>query len=131
METTNNDCIVEQLLRHLSAKQLVVATSIQFSVLDTNTERVDFAYRLLDEYGLLPALVADLKNNELAINVRQKGNEMFKMKKISEAIKFYTQSVALAEEESEYLALAYANRSAVLFEKGFYKECLKVIFFSD
>lgn len=129
MESTKNvDCIVERLLRHISAQQLLIISK-QFSVLKTNAKRVDFAYRLLDDYHLLPALVQDLKNNELAAKVRQKGNEMFKVKKNREAIEFYTQSVALAEYGSEYLALAYANRSAVLFEKGFYRECLKVRYF--
>ncbi|XP_018564419.1 SET and MYND domain-containing protein 4 [Anoplophora glabripennis] len=125
--TKNLDNIVEQLLHHLSAKKLVAATSKLFSILETNSERVDFAYRLLDEYHLLPALSEDLKNNDLAAKIRQKGNEMFKVKKNGEAIELYTQSVALAADGSEYLALAYANRSAVLFERGFYRECLKDI----
>ncbi|KAJ8935103.1 hypothetical protein NQ314_012999 [Rhamnusium bicolor] len=71
-----------------------------------------------------PRLLRTLKNNELAGNFRQKGNAMFKVRKNREAVELYTRSIALAEDKSECLALAYANRSAVLFEKGFYEECL-------
>lgn len=57
---------------------------------------------------------------------RQKGNEKFKQRKAQECHEFYTKSVAHAESGSENLALAYANRSAILFDVGLYKQCLQV-----
>lgn len=62
---------------------------------------------------------------------RQKGNEKFKQKKAQECHEFYTKSIALAESGSENLALAYANRSAILFDVGLYKECLHVSNFKN
>ncbi|KAJ8923033.1 hypothetical protein NQ315_001581 [Exocentrus adspersus] len=102
------DGIVAELLRLLGTKRRVAEVSKEFSTKRTNAERARFAYRLLEAHELLPAL----------------GNEMFKAKKNGEAIKLYTHSVALAQEGAENLALAYANRSAVLFEERFYEECL-------
>lgn len=51
---------------------------------------------------------------------------MFKNRLATEAHEFYTKSVAFAVKGDDTLALAYANRSAVLFEKGLYEECLRV-----
>ncbi|KAJ8948436.1 hypothetical protein NQ318_007959 [Aromia moschata] len=118
------ETIVQDLLRHLSEKQLVAQASEQFSSLHSNCERVEFAHRLLEGAGLFPSLLADEKCNEVSGNFRQKGNDMFKARKTREAIEFYTKGVAFAEDGSEFLALAYANRSAVLYERGLYEECL-------
>ncbi|KAJ8958198.1 hypothetical protein NQ317_012219 [Molorchus minor] len=52
---------------------------------------------------------------------------MFGAKKDLDAIKLYTESIAYAENGSSHLGLAYANRSAVLFENRYYEECLKDI----
>lgn len=51
---------------------------------------------------------------------------MFMQAKHREAHKLYTKSLALAEPGSSNVALAYGNRSAVLFEKKLYGDCLKV-----
>ncbi|KAJ8974015.1 hypothetical protein NQ317_006485 [Molorchus minor] len=119
--------IISDLSRHLTDTGLVKQTSKQLSSSDTNHERVDLIYALLDGAGLLPALLEDRKCNGLAETLRQKGNEMFKLRKDREALENYTKSIASAEEFSEHLALAYANRSAVLFEKGLFEECLRDI----
>nr|CAH7755733.1 unnamed protein product [Callosobruchus chinensis] len=117
----------EDLLRYLAATNQATKVSQQFSALGSNTERVQFVYGLIECANLFPALVEDLKNDAEAVALRQKGNEMFKTKNNEAALEFYTKSIAHAEENSESLAVAYANRSAVLMEEGHFKECLEDI----
>lgn len=114
------------LLRHLQNDGRNLQLSIDFSALKSNYERVNLAYSALDGYNLLPGILNDMKNDEKADEFRQKGNLLYKEKKISDAIEMYTKSVAYACNESEKLALAYGNRSAALFELGLFKECLQV-----
>mgnify|MGYP005984036455 FL=1 len=66
------------------------------------------------------------KSDEEAVKFRERGNEMFKIKKLKEAWEFYTRSICYAEEESVNLGLAFANRSAVLFELNLHSQCLMV-----
>jgi hypothetical protein len=51
---------------------------------------------------------------------RDKGNKAYQRKQNYEAIKLYTESLQYAESgsNSETLALAFANRSAVLLAQG-------------
>lgn len=69
----------------------------------------------------------ETKSTSEAENYRSIGNDLFRAKVFFEALKFYTLSVSYAETGSDELALAYGNRSAVLFEKQYYKECLEDI----
>lgn len=64
------------------------------------------------------------KSNPLAVDYRVKGNEEFKAKKWSNAMILYNQSLAIAENESEVMSLAYANRSACFFNLKLYAKCL-------
>lgn len=118
--------IHQELLRHLQNDGRSVDISNEFAVICTNFERVSFAYSIIEGYNLFPALLEDVKSDETAYEFRQKGNLFYKRKDISEALELYTKSVAFASDKGEELALAYGNRSAALFEKRFYKECLQV-----
>ena len=55
---------------------------------------------------------------------RDKGNKAYQSKQNYEAIELYTESLLHAEpgSSSETLALAFANRSAVLLAQGKYKD---------
>lgn len=118
--------VQQALLRHLIEAQKVKDVSQQFSVLDSNHERVNFVLELVEQYQLFPQFVADEKNEEASNKLRQKGNEMYKLHFYKQAIEFYTQSIAMAEEKTEAFAVALANRSAVLFEIKLYAECIQV-----
>lgn len=118
--------IHSDLLRHLVKEGKVIEISKQFAALKTNSDRVSFIHKLLEGYDLFPAMVFDVKSDEKALEFRQKGNLFYKNRNIIEALEFYTRSIANASGKNEELALAYGNRSAVLFEMGFYKECLMV-----
>ncbi|VEN36587.1 unnamed protein product [Callosobruchus maculatus] len=118
---------LQDLLSHLARSDRVAKVSEQFSALRSNTERVQFVHALIEGANLFPALVEDFKNDAEAVALRQKGNEMFKTKNNEAALELYTKSIANAEKNSESLAVAYANRSAVLMEEGYFKECLEDI----
>lgn len=114
------------LLRHLQNDDKSLTLSNDFSVLKTNAERVNFVYSILESYNLFPTVLNDEKNDEKANEFRQEGNFLYKNKKIRDALVLYTKSIANASNEGDELALGYGNRSAALFEMGFFKECLKV-----
>lgn len=65
-----------------------------------------------------------IKNNFLSRNYRIAGNEQFACKKFKNAIVLYNKSLCFAENDSEELAIAFANRSACYFELKNYENCL-------
>ncbi|KAG5675897.1 hypothetical protein PVAND_005757 [Polypedilum vanderplanki] len=67
------------------------------------------------------------KSNEKSIIFRQEGNEFYKKREFLSALLKYNQSLCYAEKNSENLAHAYANRSAVYFEMKLYEKCLSNI----
>ncbi|XP_072743347.1 SET and MYND domain-containing protein 4 isoform X2 [Anoplolepis gracilipes] len=71
----------------------------------------------------MPTLNAVMKNEEDSIRYREQGNQHFVMGDDLEAIECYTLSLAYANSD-ELMAYAHANRSAALYRKQLYKECL-------
>ncbi|CAK9802764.1 SET and MYND domain-containing protein 4 [Anthophora plagiata] len=71
----------------------------------------------------LPELIPEVKNEEDSIQYREEGNQHFVMGDDDEAIKSYTMSLAYANN-NELMSYAYANRSAALYRKHMFKECL-------
>lgn len=120
------DSIFEALCRKLSTNDEVGVISEKFSRLKGNAKRVEFAANLLTKYSLFPQLVYQKKNDETSLSYRQQGNEAFKKKESFTAWKLYTKSISYATNDSDCLALGYANRSAVFYEKQMYKHCLEV-----
>ncbi len=64
------------------------------------------------------ATAENVKDEAKAKSWREKGNDEYNSKKFLQAICSYTESAKFAPQESEALALAYANRSAVLLHLG-------------
>ncbi|XP_012672007.2 SET and MYND domain-containing protein 4 [Clupea harengus] len=60
-----------------------------------------------------------------AAKLRERGNDRFKAKDYTSAALLYSQGVCHAPENSEQLALCYANRSAALFQLARYQECVE------
>lgn len=79
---------------------------------DILLEEIKIAYRYSQKSYSASSLFQ--KSTGDAIEFRNLGNEWFKAGQDNEALNFYTQSIASALNDSEELALAYANRSAVL-----------------
>ncbi|XP_011504410.1 PREDICTED: SET and MYND domain-containing protein 4-like [Ceratosolen solmsi marchali] len=71
----------------------------------------------------LPNLIADMKNDEDAKHYRDEGNQYFVMGDDDDAIEKYSKSLAYASSK-EAMAVALANRSAALYRKQLYRECL-------
>ncbi|XP_017795167.1 PREDICTED: SET and MYND domain-containing protein 4-like [Habropoda laboriosa] len=71
----------------------------------------------------LPELIPEVKNEEDSIQYREEGNQHFVMGDDDEAIKCYTMSLAYANN-NELMSYAHANRSAALYRKHMFKECL-------
>lgn len=119
--------LLNTLLHHLTVKGEVAGTSERFARFDSNLERVQFVSSLFERFELWPKGGVDcLKSDERSGEFREMGNRAFKSKKDGQALEMYTKSVAYARKGSEALGLAFANRSAVLFERKLYKECLQV-----
>lgn len=123
---SNINNVHENLLLHLEKANRTYTVSNEFSSIETNSDRVRFVYSIIDGYNLFPALNDDLKCNHKSDEFRHKGNAFYKNKNVNEALELYTQSISYALPNSEQLALGFANRSAALFESGFYRECLQV-----
>lgn len=118
--------LFQQWCRHLSDTGDIKAISTEFGAISSNLKRVNFCLDLLDKYPLEFEFVEVKKSNAEAEKWRQAGNDFFKNKKDNEAFQKYTKSIANSVNGSECLGLAFANRSAVLFRHGYYKECLSV-----
>lgn len=65
-----------------------------------------------------------LKNNVTAKKLRDKGNDLYSSRKYHDAMAYYNQSISYAENDSEALALAYANRSNCFLNLNLFQECL-------
>ncbi|XP_050304510.1 SET and MYND domain-containing protein 4-like [Anthonomus grandis grandis] len=67
------------------------------------------------------------KNKEKALGFREDGRKMLRQKNHFKALLAFTQCIANAEDKSELLGLGYGGRAEVLFEKGYFRECLQDI----
>lgn len=85
-------------------------------------------FLLLSKFKVIPKVSCDNKNAAKAIQYKDEGNSKFLRAKSSleflGTFKLYTQSIAYALNNSKELALAYANRSAILIRMAKYKDCL-------
>ncbi|XP_066153296.1 SET and MYND domain-containing protein 4-like [Euwallacea fornicatus] len=116
-----------QMLRHLQDTNTLVSFSSDFKKLPSNESRVTSVYNLMEGCGMLPVVMQDGKSNHRSDEMREMGNYAYKTKNARVSHEFYTKSLVYAEIGTDNVSLAYANRSAVLFENGLYRECLKDI----
>lgn len=128
----DNSCSFHELhkalCRALSDSGRIRKTADELAALQSNGERVTYAYELFREFQLFPRVTGEFKSEARSCEYRSKGNKLFKIKKDEMAMEMYTKSIAFAPKSLECLGMAFANRSAVLFEKKLYRECLNVRF---
>lgn len=67
------------------------------------------------------------KDAKISDEKRKQGNQELKSKNLKESLDLYTESVFYAPRDEECLALAYANRSLVLYQLDRFEECLRDI----
>lgn len=99
----------------------------------TLEERVAILYRYLQVHrkDLFEIDITNMKSSEYAKACRVEGNAEFTKSNtnLTQALLCYTKSIAAApypaseNDDSNDLAIAFANRSAVLFAMGKYNEC--------
>lgn len=89
-------------------------------------QRVTKLFPYTKEIKFTPTCAETEKNSNEANKKREQGNIEFKNKKYHLALLYYTHSIAVAPVQckSNSLALAYANRSAVLKALGLYTDCI-------
>lgn len=100
---------------------------IDLTSLKTNAERLEYCYEfVLDDFCSVPD--ADLlasKSEDRALDARHRGNQFYVVhKNYLAALECYNESLCFAPAGSESLGMAYANRSAIYFEAGFFESCL-------
>ncbi|KDR23054.1 SET and MYND domain-containing protein 4-like isoform X2 [Zootermopsis nevadensis] len=150
METVGE--IFQELCSYLRIKRRVESVSELFAKQTSNSNRVEIASQLLKEHNLIATPGRYLRGNEKSltrsIDLRNSGNKAFQKKDDKTALMLYTQSIATApfpsmskisneeletdfaeneDDTSVALALALANRSAVLFSMSNYEACLSDI----
>lgn len=105
----------------------------EFKNLSDFSDRVDLVYNCITKLNTFKTEVAkhqDRKSNRESEMIRKQGNDLFlRQGNYLVALEYYTKSIAYAESGSTNLALAYANRSACLYERRYYKQCLEVRFY--
>lgn len=116
----------QELLRLLAADSDISEISKIFGALHSNLERVNYTCELFEKCNLQMEFKEDRKCDERAVQLKEKGNAMFKIRKLKEAWQFYTNSIKQAETNGVNLSIAYANRSAVLFELNLPQQCITV-----
>lgn len=67
------------------------------------------------------------KSNKMADEFRIEGNRCYIRQKYLDALIYYNKSLCYAEEGSESLAFAYANRASVYLESKLFRKCFKNI----
>ncbi|OXU16761.1 hypothetical protein TSAR_010123 [Trichomalopsis sarcophagae] len=93
--------------------------------------RVRTAVKALED--VLPLDVqCECKDSQVSSNLRKEADRLFFEEKgnlvsLLQAWEFYSKSIALAESSSRELPLAYANRSAILYNLKKYEQCVRDI----
>ncbi|XP_012343645.2 SET and MYND domain-containing protein 4 isoform X2 [Apis florea] len=127
---------MEKILDALNAK-IIAANKHQdlihkYKTLNTDEERIMFTLNVMSEYNIVPQICDNKKDAKESEKLREQGNKIFVSTPLKnytcvEALKLYTKSIACAPYPSEQLALAYANRSAVLLKLHKYELCIQDI----
>ena len=125
--------IFSKLCSNLEKEGKVKEISSQFSTCADNTQRVVFALNLAGPHlknqlnSIQESRISPSKCQKLAVSHREDGNRFYGKKLIMEAMQSYNLSILVAAPGEQSLALAYANRSAVLYDLGDWLHCLRDI----
>lgn len=98
--------------------------SEQFLKLTSNVDRADLVIGLFENNPCEVFVDSVGKNNVAAKEIREAGNRKYAASLYSEALYYYTKSVAFAVSDSQELALALGNRAACLLNLGNIAEAL-------
>jgi tetratricopeptide (TPR) repeat protein len=84
------------------------------------------------DQSLIPNLNYEKKNSEKSIHFIEEANKLYFKEKgrintLIEAWELYSKSIATSDKSSTTIALAYANRSAILYNLNKFTECIQDI----
>lgn len=116
----------DKLIDTLTKCELIVPTSRTFNLCATNADKVKFIRELLIKYDCIPKIdQRRAKDNNRSKELRQEGNNLFGRRKEIQALELYNESICWAEnkDNTEDLAIGYANRSAVYHKLRMFEEC--------
>jgi len=116
----------DKLIDTLTKSNLIVPISKAFNACGTNADKVKLIEELLVKYDCIPKTDShSAKDNKKSKELRQQGNTLFGKGKIFDALESYNQSICWAEskENSEDLAIGYANRSAIYYKWKMFEVC--------
>ncbi|XP_035731524.1 SET and MYND domain-containing protein 4-like [Vespa mandarinia] len=93
----------------------------KFNTLKNDEERVIFTLEVMQQFNVVPKIKNVPKSHLDSEKFRKEGNKLFLTNpldghKCIQILQLYTKSIAYANPSSEELALAYANRSAILLK---------------
>lgn len=113
-------------------EQLLMELSPEIERLNRVSDKVQFIYNHLAATNEFPNynLTPFKKSTERSIVLRKKANNLFTRKHeddLYNALEMYNACICFAENDSEELSIAFANRSAVYFELRLYERCLENI----
>lgn len=120
----------DELISTLTKCEKILPISKAFKLCETNADKVKFVEDLLVEYNRIPRCdLRNAKDNNRSKGLRQMGNNLFAQGKPFDALELYNQSICWADskENSEELAIGYANRSAVYFKWKMYEQATQNI----
>lgn len=124
--TTKKDWL-NQLKLSLESDEKYESFLNDFSTCQSDLERIQKLYEMPDVQAILKfekKIVG--KDAEKSAHCREQGNKLFQKKSFWKALEMYNRSMMLAPTSGEMctLALALANRSAVLYHMKQYRHCL-------
>ena len=124
--------IIKNLHNRILAAKKEESLSKAFISAETDETRMVFMYKVLEEFSLIPPSKCEKKDSAESTKLRNQGNRIFvgnhyKALEYIKAWEFYCQSISFALNNSEELALAFANRSAVLVHLKKYSEAVEDI----
>lgn len=116
----------DNLINTLTKSHLILPISKAFNACETNADKVKLIEELLVKYDCIPKKDAQrAKDNKRSKELRQQGNILFAQGKAFDALELYNQSIcwAASKDNSEELAIGYANRSAVYYKWKMFEIC--------
>ncbi|CAG0891830.1 unnamed protein product [Darwinula stevensoni] len=113
-----------QITQHVKDRDLVSSLTDEFKRKETDEERIHLLWDLEPVQGFQCPTPTETKSLCMAERSRLNGNEFYKKKDLKIAFHCYSDCIRYALPGTPLLATAFANRSAVSYELGEYRECL-------
>ncbi|KAG5671070.1 hypothetical protein PVAND_001284 [Polypedilum vanderplanki] len=120
----------DKLLNLITKENKILEVSKELNNIKDNAEKIKFVEKLLLEKNLMPNSEENMRQNKsenLAKHYRDEGNKHYSKLEFFDALECYNKSLCFCENNSENLAIAYANRSAVYCEMKLYSRALSNI----